>query len=156
MSYTIDINCELPDAEPFEAQIAAAVEATLAAEDAAADGTVAIIVTDDARLRVLNNNYRGYDKSTDVLSFADGEAPFPGAPVHLGDIAISWPQARVQAERGGHGVAAELQLLAVHGALHLLGYDHGDSAEKETMWQRQASILHALGAEITAPATTTT
>lgn len=153
MNYTIEIQCELPEAEPFEAQIASAISATLSAESAAADATVALIVTDDEQLRALNNSYRGYDKSTDVLSFADGEVPFPGAPVHLGDIAISLPQAQLQAGQGGHSVAAELQLLAVHGALHLLGYDHGDSAEKEAMWQRQALILKALGAEITAPAT---
>ena len=109
MNYNIEISCELAAAESFQAQVCAAIDATLRAESAPVEASVALIVTDDAQLRALNNSYRGFDKSTDVLSFEDGEAPFPGAPIHLGDIAISLPQAQKQAEQGGHGVAAELQ-----------------------------------------------
>jgi probable rRNA maturation factor len=66
-------------------------------------------------------------------------------------VLISYPRARTQAEAGGHSTADELQLLIVHGMLHLLGYDHADPSEKEAMWAAQAEILKRLGCQITAP-----
>jgi probable rRNA maturation factor len=75
-----------------------------------------------------------------------------GLDAYLGDLAISVPRAAEQATAGGHSLTAELQLLTVHGVLHLLDHDHADDAEKQTMWTAQAAILEKLGAEITAPA----
>ena len=73
---------------------------------------------DDASIQELNQKWRGKDQPTDVLSFPQG------TPTHLGDIVISLPTARRQAERFQHSLQTELQRLLIHGILHLLGYDH--------------------------------
>ena len=77
----------------------------------------------------------------------------PGADTYLGDIAISLPKATRQAEAGGHGVASEMQLLVVHGTLHLLGYDHSEADDKAEMWRIQGEILEGLGSNLPAPDT---
>jgi probable rRNA maturation factor len=107
-------------------------------------------LTSDERVHELNRDFLEIDKVTDVLSFPSGE-PMPGAPAYLGDIAISVPTAELQAEQGGHGASAELQLLTVHAVLHLLGYDHATEAEMVAMWASQAEILLDMGSEITGP-----
>jgi probable rRNA maturation factor len=111
-----------------------------------------IVVTGDGRVRELNRKYRGVDTPTDVLSFGSAEeAGFvtpPGVPRYLGDVVISFNRAGEQAARARHRAEAELQLLAVHGVLHLLGHDHGAPDEKATMWTAQAEVLRALGVEI--------
>jgi len=83
---------------------------------ASARGTVAIALVTDAAMQRLNRDFRGKNHSTDVLSF-------PGDPP-LGDIAIAVPTARRQAREMGHSLRVELRVLALHGLLHLLGYDH--------------------------------
>ena len=86
---------------------------------------VHILVTDDRRIRELNRQYRQIDEATDVLSFPDG-TDLPNGMHLLGQVVISRDMARVQAERAGHGEIRELEELALHGVLHLLGYDHGE------------------------------
>ena len=104
-----------------------------------------IVISDDEHLQSLNNQYRDIDAPTDVLSFpADFIDPEIEAP-YLGDVIISYPRAKNQAEVGGHEVKAELQLLVVHGILHLLGHDHVQPAEEAEMWSIQNEILHLLG-----------
>ena len=100
---------------------------------ARARGDIAIAIVSDARMRVFNVTYRRKDAPTDVLSFA---APSPrrgggeaGARRALGDIVIAAGVARRQAREAGHGYAVELKILALHGLLHLLGYDHHDPAD---------------------------
>ena len=96
--------------------------------------------------------FRDVDAPTDVLSFpAEFSDPESGA-AYLGDVLISYPRVVAQTQSGGHTPEAELQLLIVHGILHLLGHDHADEAEKNTMWAAQAEILATLGVEITPPA----
>ncbi len=93
----------------------------------AAPRTLTVLFAGDSRMRSLNARYRGVDATTDVLSFpagGDGEHPCAQEEPYLGDMAISIPVARRQAVRHGHGVAKEIQLLLLHGFLHLLGYDH--------------------------------
>jgi probable rRNA maturation factor len=107
---------------------------------------VTLMVTGDRKLAKLNAEFLGETYATDVLSFPSGEKPY------LGDIAISLPRARAQAKAGGHKLAEELQLLAVHGVLHLLGFDHGTSAEKKRMWTEQEKILRKLGVHISTQA----
>ena len=83
-----------------------------------ARGVITVAVVSDARVRSLNRRYRGKDAATDVLSFPADE------PGELGDVVIAAGVAGRQARRAGHRVAVELRVLALHGLLHLLGYDH--------------------------------
>ncbi|HLF00469.1 MAG TPA: rRNA maturation RNase YbeY [Anaerolineales bacterium] len=118
---------------------------------AAGSGALTIAVSGDETLRGLNQKYLGLDYPTDVLSFPS-EADDPDAEGrYFGDIAISYPRAAAQAGAGGHSTEAELQLLTVHGVLHLLGHDHDTAEAKSRMWQAQADILAALECEITGP-----
>ena len=82
-------------------------------------GEVALVLTGDRTLRRLNKTYRGQDKPTDVLSF-----PGPGGAEGLGDIIVSVETARKNARALGRSLAQELDVLALHGFLHVLGYDH--------------------------------
>lgn len=106
---------------------------------------VTLVITDDAQIRELNLQFREIDSATDVLSFPSDEIDLDTGVSYLGDILISYPQAHRQAMEVGHPVETELQLLAVHGMLHLLGFDHADQVEKTEMWAMQARILKKLG-----------
>ena len=128
----------------------------LAAEGRGDGHRVDVRVTDDATLHALNRNYRGVDAPTDVLSFPlEGSpanrrsgGPFvtpPGSPTHLGDLVLSWPRAAAQAAEYGHSVEREAAYLAVHGLLHLLGYDHEVPEEARVMRAREEAILTPLG-----------
>lgn len=109
------------------------------------DADLSIVLTDDARLKRLNRDYLGIDAPTDVLSFPASESdPQTGSP-YLGDVLISIPRAKAQARVAGHALEAEVQLLVVHGVLHLLGHDHAEAKEKKKMWKAQAEILDHLG-----------
>lgn len=104
-----------------------------------------IVLTDDAQLHELNREFLGVDAPTDVLSFPASESdPETGTP-YLGDILISIPRATQQAQAAGHSVEAEVQLLVVHGTLHLMGYDHAEAQEKARMWSAQDEVLAQLG-----------
>jgi probable rRNA maturation factor len=92
---------------------------TRAARRLDVSGELALVLAGDALLRRLNRQYRGKDKPTDVLSF-----PGPGGAAGLGDILISVARAEVNARRFGRTLLQELDVLALHGFLHLLGYDH--------------------------------
>jgi len=111
---------------------------------------LSIVIEGDSRLQALNNEYLEIDAPTDVLSFPSGEEdPDPETGrVYLGDIIISYPRADEQASTAGHPILAELQLLVIHGTLHLLGHDHAEPEEKALMWAAQAEILRALGVPI--------
>jgi len=100
------------------------------------DLEVALRLCDDATIRELNRDYRGKNKPTDVLAFAQREGP-AADPSLLGDIVISVPTAKRQAKRG---LYAELLHLASHGLCHLLGYDHNDDDEEREMNARAARL----------------
>lgn len=104
-----------------------------------------IVITDDAEIRYLNQQFREVDAPTDVLSFPADEIDPDTGNTYLGDIIISYPRVLRQSEAGGHAPEHELELLVVHGTLHLLGYDHAEPDEKEAMWAAQAGILAGLG-----------
>ena len=99
------------------------------------------LITGDAELQQLNQQYRGKDEPTDVLSFP-GEAPY------LGDIAISMARARAQAKQFGHTPDDELRVLMLHGVLHLTGLDHetdaGQMARTEQRWRRKLGLSTSL------------
>ena len=149
--YEIEVLPEVAVTEEWQSAVRGAAAAALRDQEQEMRSGCTILLTDDDQLQTLNRDFMGYDQPTDVLSFPAGE-PMPGAASYLGDIAISIPAAERQAESGGHSVAAELQLLTVHGVLHLLGHDHRGEAERAAMWAIQERILRELGAEITAPA----
>jgi len=109
-----------------EVLLRAAAVPEVAARLPADASTVAIRLTDDAEMADLNRTYADEPGATDVLSFA-------GAGDHLGDVAISWPATERQAARYGHDAKSELALLAVHGFLHLLGWDHMVARERKEM-----------------------
>ena len=114
-------------------------------EHQSADGDLTIVLTEDAQLHELNRDYLGIDAPTDVLSFPASETDPETARRYLGDILISIPRAEEQASAAGHTLEAEVQLLTVHGTLHLLGYDHAKAEEKARMWKAQAEVLERIG-----------
>jgi len=110
-------------------------------------GSVSVVVTDSHTIQQLNAQYRGIAAPTDVLSFeneADPDFPNPTPSHHLGDIIIAYPVAEQQAAAAGHTPAEEILLLTIHGALHLLGFDHDTPARKAAMWQAQRYIMNTL------------
>ena len=104
-------------------------------------GEVTIALVSDARMRTLNRTFRGVDHATDVLSF-------PASPTALGDIAIATGVATRQAEAAGHSLGTELRVLALHGLLHLLGFDHdtdtGQMARTEAKLRRAGRLPEGL------------
>lgn len=103
---------------------------------------VSLLVTDNDNIRQLNKQYREIDKATDVLSFPSDEPEF------LGDIAISLPRAKKQAEEYNHSVEREVAFLVAHSMLHLFGYDHMEKSEEEVMRQKQREIMKEAGLDL--------
>ncbi len=148
----VEDQVEAVDPAPLEQ----AAQFTLLRHDLKEPCEVIIVISDDASLEDLNRRFRGEPRPTDVLSFAnETKGPFSGAsaefPNYLGDVVISIDRAREQAASAGGSLTEELQVLTVHGVLHLLGYDHADSQEKEQMWSVQSEILRLLGVTIALP-----
>ena len=125
-----------------------------------AEGEVTILLTDDDEVRQLNRQYRGIDEATDVLTFPTAPLPggasteprlpnaegrMPNAP--LGDIAIAVPYAKRQAQLRGVMLDHELQYLAIHGVLHLLGYNDETSEDRDRMFAE----MHAVGQDAGLP-----
>jgi probable rRNA maturation factor len=128
-------------------QLATCLRRVLASEDIAGSVEISLVFSDDDEVRDLNREYRGLDEPTDVLSFAQEEGdPAPsliarGLPRLLGDVVISVERAEAQAAEYGHSFRREVAYLAVHGLLHLLGYDHETVAERELMRQKEEAAL---------------
>ena len=151
----IDAEAETPPA--VEEQIRRAVLAALEAEGVDVPCVVEVVVTDDGAIRETNRETRGVDRATDVLSFPmfelePGEKPRaewadPDTDkVFLGDMMLSLERAAAQAAEYGHSPEREVCYLAVHSALHLLGYDHLDEGPmKAQMRAREEAILERLG-----------
>jgi probable rRNA maturation factor len=117
----------------------------------AGPGSLTLRLTDEAESRRLNADFADSDHATDVLSFPDGDPDVEGTGVYFGDVVIALPIADANARAAGHDVQDELVLLAVHGALHLLGYDHTNGQARGAMWQRQDFILADIGCPIRSP-----
>lgn len=106
----------------------------------------------DEEIQEVNQTYRGIDAPTDVISFAleemgedEMEIVVEGMPTTLGDIIIAVPTAKRQAEEYGHSFKREMGFLALHGFLHLLGYDHMNEKDEKKMFGRQDEILQSFG-----------
>ncbi len=117
-----------------------------------ARGTVTVAIVSDARVRALNRQYRRKDKATDVLSFPASASRLrrgrPDERGYLGDVVIAAGVAARQAHEAGHTLATELRVLALHGLLHLLGYDHerddGRMARLERRLRRRGGLEEGL------------
>ena len=128
-----------------DALLERAALATLSHQKESPEADLTIVLADDAHLQELNRDYLGVDAPTDVLSFPASEMDPQTGSRYIGDIIISVPYAAKGAAKAGHPVQSELQLLVVHGVLHLLGHDHAEPKEKAKMWKAQAEILKSLG-----------
>jgi probable rRNA maturation factor len=126
-----------------------AASETLAAIPDIGEVDLTILLTDDDQTHQLNLEYLAVDAPTDVLAFpADYIDPDTKAR-YLGDVIISYERAILQAQGAGHPLEQEIELLVVHGILHLLGHDHNDPDQKAKMWAMQTEILTRLGNPLT-------
>ena len=129
-----------------ETTIHRAIEAAASMVEAdTADAELAIMLTDDAGIRTLNKNWRGIDKPTNVLSFPALQSERDDAPRMLGDIAIAYETSRSDADAEHKPFDHHLSHLAVHGFLHLVGYDHENDNDAEIMEGLERDILAQLG-----------
>jgi probable rRNA maturation factor len=129
-----------------------AILMTLKLEQIRKEVQLSLVIVGDEEMTRLHESYRSESGTTDVLTFAyEDEADNEEMRGYLGDIIVSYEQAIRQANREGHKTQDELALLAVHGTLHLLGYDDETLAEKEEMWQQQYQVMQALGLGSVAP-----
>jgi probable rRNA maturation factor len=151
---TVDVLSESPlwEAEPAaEAMVREAIsQAAAATEFAEPAAEVAVLLCDDSTIAALNAQWRGRKEATNVLSFSAPPASDPSArnpvpPVHLGDIAIAYETVIREAREQGRTVSQHLAHLAVHGFLHLLGYDHQIDDEAEHMEALEREILATMG-----------
>jgi len=155
-SHTITVQID----EPFEGKTEPAILrqaalATLQNQNISESCELSIVISGDETLRELNERHRKVDTPTDVLAFQnETRGPFvnaPGLPHYLGDVIISFERASAQAEEASHSVRAELQLLVIHGTLHLLGYDDTQPEKRAQMWAAQSDVIDALGISVTVP-----
>jgi probable rRNA maturation factor len=140
----VTIAHDLPEIDGLTSMIKRAIRETLKHEDIA-DAEISVALVDDAHIVQLNQQYLKHKGPTDVISFPlYGKAESP-----VGDIYIGVEQARRQAAELGIPLQQELQRLAIHGTLHVLGYDHpeGSARQGSEMWQRQEVILQKLMSE---------
>ncbi len=120
-----------------------AVEAALR-DGRVEEGEIGVVLADDARIQALNKSFRGHDKATNVLSFPAPKSPANG-PRPIGDIVLAYETMAREAEAEGKTAEHHLMHLAVHGMLHLLGFDHIEEAEAKAMEARERAILARLG-----------
>jgi probable rRNA maturation factor len=127
------------------------VRATIAAAGVSSPLELSLVIAGDETVHALNRQYRGVDRTTDVLAFplaesADGAAfaSPDGSTRHLGDVVVSFPRAKQQAAEFGHSLESELALLVAHGVLHLLGYDHEEPEDERRMKAMEAQALSTI------------
>ena len=130
--------------EQLRTSIERAAAAALAFEKR--NGDLTILIDTPERIQTLNRDFRHVDRVTDVLTFPawEGEVSL-SADGYLGDIMICLERAEEQAVEYGHSLERELSFLAVHGVLHLLGYDHMNEADERVMREKQTAILEQIG-----------
>ncbi|SER70417.1 rRNA maturation RNase YbeY [Salipaludibacillus aurantiacus] len=148
--YVIDIIDETELLSEEEQNLVQSVlETALDYESVGGNTEISVTFVSDERIQVLNKEYRDKDRPTDVLSFAldegDETLDHPEAPHLLGDIIISLPRAKAQAAEFGHQFERELCFLAVHGFLHLIGYEHESEEQEKQMFTKQEDILQKHG-----------
>ena len=122
-----------------------AAEKTLTFLSLPNNASFSIQITTDQHIQALNRKFRHHDHPTDVLAFPAGHVDPEDGSTYLGDIIISYPRAEIQAEQRGHPAIQEIQLLIIHGILHLCGFDHADPEGRQLMWRMKRQILTHLG-----------
>lgn len=153
MSLEIDFMDEINELTQEEInEIEKLLNYTAEKENVQEGSELSVTFVSNERIQEINREYRDKDRPTDVISFAleemgEGELEIVGddIPRILGDIIISIPKAREQAEEYNHSFMRELGFLAVHGLLHLLGYDHMNEQDEKQMFDRQKDILDGYG-----------
>ena len=156
MIYFCNDQDKFPITYKLKMLIRRAVDTTLSFEGFENDCEVSVTLTDNQKIHILNEQYRGVDRPTDVLSFPltdyTGETNEPTADepqISLGDIVISLEKAAEQAETYGHSFEREVAFLTVHSMLHLLGYDHETSEDDELdMRARQTAVMTVMGLDV--------
>jgi probable rRNA maturation factor len=144
LALEIDVS---PDAAALDATLPRIIAAAVTAANAVAgpeEGAVTVVVDDDKRIQELNKLWRGFDKPTNVLSFPSPDVQ-PGPAHTIGDIAISYETAAREAAAEDKSFADHVAHLAVHGFLHLLGYDHESNEDAEEMEGLERVILARVG-----------
>jgi probable rRNA maturation factor len=134
-----------PLGEGGAALVEKAAKAALGAK-AKAPGELCVVFASDAQVKALNRRFLSHDRETDVVSFNYPKVRVPAKDFPFGDVYISLGVAKRQAKALGHPLAVEAVTLAVHGTLHLVGYDDGKPADKARMFKRQDALVAALRA----------
>lgn len=162
MTIQLEYETEIKLSFDYESIIRQVIEAAMESEKCPYEAEVNVILTDNAAIREINQEFRQIDAPTDVLSFpaADFEAPADFEALEkaaldyfnpdtgellLGDIVISVEKVASQAEEYGHSLKRELGFLVAHSMLHLFGYDHMEDTERAVMEQKQREILEGIG-----------
>jgi probable rRNA maturation factor len=153
MSLTIDILDETEQVTPQQQELVTKLLEFAAIQEKVTEGSeVSVTFVNNERIHEINKEYRQKDAPTDVISFAmeemgEGEIEIIGedVPAVLGDIIISIDRTKEQAEEYGHSYERELGFLAIHGFLHLLGYDHMNEEDEKVMFSRQKELLEQYG-----------
>ncbi len=136
-----------PVDEALMEEVERAVKMSLQMERDSLDYEVSVSFVTKEEIHGLNREYRGVDRSTDVLSFPldEDDEVFGEMDILLGDIVISMETAMEQAEEFGHGLTREVVYLTVHSMFHLMGYDHEAEDERKEMREREKAVLKELG-----------
>jgi len=142
----------LDQREPLATMLSQAIKEAIRIAGGPEEAEVSLMLVDDQRIHALNLEYRGVDRPTDVLSFAlqeesEEEPDSDYEDDMLGDIVISAERAREQAAEYGHSFEREIVYLAVHGTLHLLGYDHEEEKDKQEMRSKEEEVMARAGLE---------
>ena len=140
------INIQNPNQYPVEYRILeTAIQVVLERHNQSADTEMSVLLADNQTIQQLNRQFRNIDAPTDVLSFPSAVLPDEIEEVpYLGDLVIAVPYAQTQADQEDVAFNHLLQLLVVHGTLHLLGYDHDKDENRQMMWAEQAQCLDQL------------
>lgn len=146
MRYKINLHLEV-EAAGMQGFLRNAALQTLQHEQVES-GSMTLVVTDEETIQRLNKEFADLDQPTDVLAFEGAEDDPDNPGRYYGDVIIALAVAERQAQEADHSIEDELSLLTVHGTLHLLGYDHATSVEKNAMWAAQSAILDHLGVSV--------
>ncbi len=137
MSFVVEVQNEFDYIIDAQALIRAAY-LVLTEHEIRPESEMTIVISNNERVAALNQQFRGFDAPTDVLSFPSNEG------LYLGDIIIAYAYTRNEAQCIGFSLKQTMMMLVVHGTLHLLGYDHDTPDNREIMWRIQNEILQRL------------